>query len=117
MADKILKVLLFNDTDGALFHCDAIEHEGSLWLVPHWLEAPAIAVSKPARMVRIDHLPRQPGGAYGDYVLNAPVPKVLLERATPRGPVVGFEYRELPDVEIPASVRPLEILKKPSGAN
>ena len=109
MTSRIFRAFAGNDTDGANHKIDAIEYDGKLWLVPHWLEIPAKRVSMPARIIRFDNLQPQSaqGSPLGDYFLNVPIPKVLLERTTPKQQVIGFEYVELPDIEIPESVRPL----------
>jgi hypothetical protein len=108
-----------DDTDGVIHKCDAIEYDGKLWLVPHWLEVLQQRVSKPARMIRFDNQQHQDvrGSKFGDYVLSGPVPKVLLDRTTPKQPVAGFEYVELPDVEIPETVRPLKRAPKTDQPN
>jgi hypothetical protein len=116
---KIFTAMVGNDTDGKVYKCDAIEYGGKLWLVPHWLEVIGPNLSKPARMIRFDNRPHQAlrGSKFGDYLLNGPVPKVLLERTTPKQPVGGFEYVELPDVEIPHTVRPLKMAPKADQPN
>lgn len=108
MVTRILKAMVGNDTDGMMYAVDVIEYDGKIWLVPHWYEVPAKKVSMPARMVRIDNQKHQhvPGSPFGDYVLNGPIPKVLLEKTTPKQQVVGWEYMELPELEIPDTVRP-----------
>jgi hypothetical protein len=106
-AMKILLVIVGSD-DGKIYKVDAIEHEGKLWLVPHWLDVPAQGLTKPARLIRMDVLPfqRMTNPAYGaDFVLNAPVPKALLEPNTPRQEVPGFEVQELPEISFPISDR------------
>lgn len=117
MIDKIYTAMVGNDTDGKLHKVDVIEHEGKLWLVPHWLEAPSIQESSPARIIRFDNRPHQRalGSNFGDYILNGPIPRVLLEPNSPKEPVPGFEYVELPDIHIPASVRPLHTGRKPGA--
>jgi hypothetical protein len=109
MTDRIYIATICNDTDGRLLSVDTIKHENKIWLVPRWLEVPALAVSMPARIIRFDDKQHQnpKSGSFGDFVINVPVPKVLLEPTTPKQPVPGWEYIELPEIEIPASVRPL----------
>ena len=116
---KIFTAMFGNDTDGIVHKCDAIEYDGKLWLVPHWLEVLQQRVSKPARMIRFDNQPHQAlcGSKFGDYLLNGPVPKALLERTTPGQPIAGFEYVELPDIEIPETVRPLKMAPKTDQPN
>ena len=104
MISKIFCAMAGNDTDGTIYKIEAIEYDGKLWLVPRWLEVPARGVSMPARIIRFDNQPHQrlPDG---DYLLNGPIPKVLLGPTTPKQQVPGFEYVELPDIEILDSVR------------
>jgi hypothetical protein len=103
-AIKIFIFIVGNTEDGKIYKVDAIEYEQKLWLVPRWLDAPARGVTMPARLIRMDTLPYQKmtHSSYGaDFVLNVPVPKVLLGPTTPQEAVPDFEVRELPEVEIP----------------
>jgi hypothetical protein len=100
---KILKVVIPSD-GGKIYKCDAIEHEGKLWLVPQWLAVPAKGVTKPRRIIRMDSLQHQrmSNPAYGmDYILNGYMPKDVLDgRATPEQ-ARQYEIVELPEIEIP----------------
>lgn len=114
MTDKIYTAMVGNDVDGGIYSVDVIKHDGKLWLVPHWLEVPSKKVSMPARMIRFDNQPHQQtsGSWTGDYILNGPVPKDLLGPTTPKQKIPGWEYLELPEVEIPESVRPIHTGRK-----
>jgi hypothetical protein len=103
---KILKALVTGVEDGGISKCDAIEFDGKLWLVPRWLDFPAQGLTKPARLVRFDTLlhqetPSSPSPQEADYVLNQPIPGELLEIRTPKQPILGFEFLELPEVSFP----------------
>jgi hypothetical protein len=105
---KILKAMVGSADSGELFQVDVIEHDRKLWLVPHWLDVPAQGVSKPARIIRMDILPHQknpPNSPYGDYVLNVPIPKALLNPQTPKRTIAGFEVQELPEITLPLKDR------------
>lgn len=94
--------------NGAISKCDGIEHEGKLWLVPHWLDVPAQGVTKPARLIRFDLLPHQhtPNSQYGvEYVINYPIPNELFGVQTPKQAIPGFEFQELPEIALPLKDR------------
>jgi hypothetical protein len=101
---KILKALVIGVADGGISKCDAIEFDGKLWLVPRWLDFPAQGLTKPARLVRFDTLLHQATSnslQEADYVLNQPIPGELFEIRTPKEPILGFEFLELPEVSFP----------------
>ena len=50
---KATKTYVTSD-DGYTYLIDTIEHEGYLWLVPAWLDAPYQQMRKPARIIRLD---------------------------------------------------------------
>jgi hypothetical protein len=52
----VQKVMVMQKEDGALFKCDAIEHDGKLWLVPAWLRGPAKGTRRPARLICLEGL-------------------------------------------------------------
>jgi hypothetical protein len=106
----IFKVMVIASDDGSIHKCDGIEHESKLWLVPRWLDAPALGETKPARLIRFDSLPHQhtPGSKYGaEYVINYPIPKELFEVRTPRQAIPGFEFEEFPEISFPLIDRSL----------
>lgn len=105
---KILKVGIGSET-GAIYQCDAIEHEGKLWLVPEWLDVPAQGVTKPRRIIRMDTLRHQPmsNPAYGmDYILNDCMPTAVLDGTAPPEQARQYEIVELPEIEIPKFRKP-----------
>jgi hypothetical protein len=116
MTDKIYTAMVGTDGDANLYKVDVIRHDGKLWLVPHWLEAPSLGVSRPARMVRFDNQPHQEniGSPFGDYILNGPAPKALLRMEPLKEQSFSFDHLELPDIDVPASVRPLSMGKRPN---
>jgi hypothetical protein len=100
---KILKALV-SVMDVGFSKCDAVEFDGKLWLVPRWLDFPAQGLTEPARLVRFDTLlhqatPNSPQEV--DYVLDQPIPGELFEIRTPKQPILGFEFLELPEVSFP----------------
>jgi hypothetical protein len=105
---KILKVMVIGVEGGTISKCDGIEYEGKLWLVPNWLDIPAQGVTKPARLIRFDTLPHEAlpaGSAFGDYILNMPMPTELFGHQTPRQAIPGFEFQELPEITLPLKDR------------
>ena len=99
---KILKTLVGSD-DGQIRTCDTIEHEGGLWLVPHWSVAPSQGWKMPTRIIRMDTLPHQkmPDSWAQDYVLNGPIPKAVLFCETPPEEAHGFVVIDRPDIRLP----------------
>jgi hypothetical protein len=105
---KILKAMVGSADEGSLYQIDVIGHAKKLWLVPQWYDVPAQGVSKPARIIRMDTLPHQksaPNSPYGDYILNVPIPTVLLNLPTPKQSVPGFEVQEMPEISLPMKDR------------
>lgn len=100
MADRILKTMLGFPGGSALFLCDTIEHAGELWLVPEWLEAPALKVRKPARIISLSRLSHQrfakPHPA--DFFLNDPMPKDVFEGRAPSAAAAPFHVVEAPEI-------------------
>lgn len=98
-AVKLLKVMMA--TKSGLEECDAIEHEGKLWLVPEWLDYLEQGIAKPARIVRFDLLAHQKTSLPGcDYVLNFQVPRDVLEGRSRSEGGISFEVVEAPDIQV-----------------
>lgn len=88
----ILKCLV-GFADGCVATCDGIAHQGKLWLVPEWLAHPTEGHSKPARIIRFDNFPHQPGVGGVDYQnILLPIPESALHGDMPP----GIEYEDLP---------------------
>jgi hypothetical protein len=85
---------------GMLVVLDGIEWQGKLWIVPNWLDSLSQGVTMPARIIRFDNLMHSDARGTGNYVLTASIPKELLEVKTPQQDIVGYEYIELPDIQI-----------------
>jgi hypothetical protein len=99
----ILKVMLSVEGDANIFECDAIEHEGAVWLVPRWLPTQDDGYTMPERLIRLDQFAHQrlaqPSDP-ADYAVNAPIPKVLFE-----GPISvklqeHFAVLDRPDIRL-----------------
>jgi hypothetical protein len=90
-----------------IYNVDAIEYQGKLWLVPHWLDNLATGETTPTRIVRFDNLEYKDvrGSSLGDFVLTRPIPKALLDVETPKQSIAGFEYIELPAVKKPPDAK------------
>jgi hypothetical protein len=88
---KIYKAMVA--VDDGVYKIDAIDYEGKLWLVPHWLDMPAQGVTMPNRIIRFDILPhaKSQGGSW-DFLLHSPIPKELIANETPQAPVAGYEF-------------------------
>ncbi|MGD0488095.1 MAG: hypothetical protein ABSB94_12980 [Syntrophorhabdales bacterium] len=99
---KIFKTLVGNDRDGDILSCDAIRYKDKLWLVPHWRENKIEGWKSPARLIRMDTLRFQnlPPGFHEDFVLNDPLPKVLLDHRVQPPKDTVYEIVENPEIHI-----------------
>lgn len=92
---KIMQLLksLVSVKDVGIVEIDTIAHEGKLWLVPEWIDGyPSTGFSTPARIIRIDLLPRS--GTPDRPVLDAQIPQDVLD-----GKTTGrYEVVELPSL-------------------
>ena len=88
---------------GALYDADGIRYQGKLWLVTHWLDMPDGKWTMPARIIRFDNLQHSDvrGTNLGDYIVNMSMPKELFDEKTPKQPIAGYEYHELPELCFP----------------
>src|SRR5581483_11902391 len=79
-AAAIKKTLVWID-DGRIEPVDTIEHDKKLWLVPVWLDMPALRRKRPQRAIRLDSLPYEKGSDHpkADFVLNETLPKSLFD--------------------------------------
>jgi hypothetical protein len=99
----VLKKAMVPSAQG-LFECDALELDGVLWLVPEWLHNEAEGWMKPAWMIRLTGAIRYqptPGGAFGDYIVNDPIPMVVFEGNATEADGVLFEVVRDADIHIP----------------
>lgn len=87
---------------GGVFHMDTIEYQGGFWLVPEWLKELGSNIGMPARLIRLDSLPHQktPGSPLGDFVLNNPLPKDVVDRHSPVKTGSGYEVIQYPDLQV-----------------
>jgi hypothetical protein len=103
---KTFKVIVQMEDDGSLGQCEAIEHDGRVWLVPYWLESPTRAETKPSRIIPLDILQHQKlsaGNPYSaDFILNDPMPRNLFDEKISPQLAKLFQVVEAPDIVIPA---------------
>jgi hypothetical protein len=84
MTQEIMRTYVTYDT-GEMKLIDTIEHEGSLWLVPYWLDTPYPKMRKPARMIRLpkeglrDLGRRFLGSDIRAHKLDDPIPKAVVD--------------------------------------
>jgi hypothetical protein len=73
---EIYKVLVGFD-DGEMTHCDAVEYDDTIWLVPRWIETGAYRT--PERMLRLDQFAHQmfPPPSAINIAVNEPIPRAL----------------------------------------
>ncbi|EJW13315.1 hypothetical protein A33M_4235 [Rhodovulum sp. PH10] len=79
-------IVKFSD-DGSLAQCAAVRHQGTLWLVPDWIDDPDAPLMRPERMVSTAGMPLDKGGRLGkrefDWVLRQEIPKAALTGPLP----------------------------------
>jgi len=98
-------IALVGSDDGAIYQIDAIEHKGKSWLVPHWIESPTEGLKRPTRIIRMDQLKYQklpPEDARGNYFLNEPIPKSVLDGTASAELAATFEILDFPNVSFPS---------------
>ncbi len=73
---EIYKALVGFD-DGEMTHCDAVEYDDTIWLVPRWIDAGEYRT--PERMLRLDQFAHQmfPAPSAINIAVNEPVPHAL----------------------------------------
>lgn len=81
-SSKIYKVLVGLD-DGTVTHCDAVEYDETIWLVPRWIDVPREGFRKPDRMLRLDQFEHQvfPEPSPINIAVNEPIPRALYAEA------------------------------------
>lgn len=97
---KILKALVSFEDDNGLYHSDAIERDGTYWLVPHWVGTQPGAKQTPVRLVGLVKFPFQltPGNPMADLVLNMPIPRGVYDGRVPPSETSGLVVIETPDL-------------------
>ena len=56
-SSEIYKALVGLD-DGTVTHCDAVEYDETIWLVPRWIDVPQEGFRRPERLlIRSDVIP------------------------------------------------------------
>lgn len=97
---EVFKVMVPFSDIGQLSKCDAINYEGSVWLVPYWIGDPITGLSKPVRIVRVNQFDLQPTKFAGcKYILEAmKLSKAVLEGRARPGPL--DEVVESPDIQV-----------------
>ena len=98
----ILQTAMFVSGEGkaVIYLADTIEHEGKLWIVPTWLESPALPYKMPERIICLDNLPHQKGPPH-DFVLNYPIPKDVLYGQVPTKLKDKYIVIMRPDIKVP----------------
>jgi hypothetical protein len=105
---EVLKALVFYaDGKSAPINVPAIEYEGRVWLAPHWIETPEPGVRAPKHIIPIDLFqgqkvdPPQPGL---QYVVNAGLPRQLLDEEIPTELKNKFQIVDRPNVKVPTGI-------------
>lgn len=103
---KIMKTwLATHGAGGAHQIMDTIEYEGSLWLVPEWLESTSKGWTTPIRIIRPLKLSFQKMKMNGaDFLLSHSVPTTLFLGHVPLGQEDEFEIIDHPPINIGAEL-------------
>jgi|ERR1039458_3458979 hypothetical protein len=92
--------------DGNTYLIDTIKYEGGLWLVPKWLETSSPTVQKAARIIRMDRLAHKNlgqnflGTGHQIFALDDPIPKAVLDGASPSQSEPPLDVVEAPELNI-----------------
>ena len=99
---KTLVTLIDLDSLGHVLDVDTIEYKGKLWLVPEWIDTLDGVWTKPARIICLTELPfeKNQSDIPGDYVLQCPMTKAILNGQIPTETTLSFVIVEDPNVEI-----------------
>jgi hypothetical protein len=101
----VLKTLIAIEGTNEICRVDTIQYEGKLWLVPEWLESPTQGWKKPKRIILLDGLQYQrlrPGDLRGNFLLNAPIPRAVIDGRAPNAEDNGYVVIETPlGVQVP----------------
>jgi hypothetical protein len=99
MSELIKKTLVWIE-EGNIELVDTIEYDNKIWLVPLWLEQPALKRKRPVRLVRLDSLPHEKNGTHPDvdFVLNGKLPRHFFDQNVSDKQATLFEVVESPDI-------------------
>ncbi len=89
----------------SIFQCDAIMHEGAIWLVPTWIEVPSERCTKPERIIPLSALQHQmmpSNSPFGNYLVGEPVPDQVLTGTPTLEQMMHYRVQMRPDISFPA---------------
>lgn len=97
---KVLKAhLIIKDEVHNICLMDVIEYEGGFWLVPEWLDYPALKATRPLRIVAMETLVHtRTEGRNPEFVVEYPVPKYVFDGRIPPEEAGKYIVIENPDV-------------------
>jgi len=106
---NVRKALVIIDDNGrhSVNEMDVIEHAGTFWLVPGWLDNVAHGITQPERMVPLKNLPHQRTTNRQEFVLHNPVPSFVFFGRIPPGMEERYAVVHSPDISFPISPRGL----------
>lgn len=102
---RILKTAVTFDDDSDLYYADSIEHDGQVWLVPEWIDAPGQGWKKPKRLICLNTMAheRMETGDGGDFVVTWPIPRSVFDGRVPEGAGTRYIIIEGPDIRVPVA--------------
>jgi hypothetical protein len=94
---KILHTLISIKDEGTSL-CDTIEYEGTICLVPEWIDNPSEGYSKPVRIICMSSFAYMRGPGF--YTLKNPIPKCVLDGQIPIELKALFHVVESPEIKV-----------------
>ncbi len=100
---KLFKVLVSFDNSGDVFISDGLEYEGSVWVIPKWLNYPTEGNRKPERIIRLQKNETQhtPNSSRQLYLAMSPLPAILQSALNQSEIPEGYAVQFLPDLTFP----------------
>ena len=97
---EIFKVTASFDDNGNIYTMDGIEYEGSIWIVPKWLNYPSEGNKKPERIIRLqkDETQYTPNSSMQRYLAKYPLPAILQSALNQSEIPSGYAVQFLPDL-------------------
>jgi hypothetical protein len=101
---SVFKATAVIDNDGVheIHFIDVVEYAGQFWLVPAWVDDPALNTTRPVLIVSLATIPHERAGKTDpQFVVKDPIPKCILNGQIP--PALAHKYLvlEQPDISLP----------------
>jgi len=93
---KILTAMVSFAGENGIYHSDAIEKDGKIWLVPDWIGDASTPKKWPIRLIGISGVKHQKsiGSPLGDIIVNVPISRAVYEGRVPPTKESGLVVEE-----------------------